>query len=124
MLCASLCCSSVMAAEKDASEAIRSVVATLPNIHKLKAEQEQVLPSFVGGHDVVDHLLPTGFGNSLIFPATEASSVTVGLTLVVKELAKANASVWSWQIRVALSRSNRFGSQRLSMEQAQTLCTN
>ena len=54
--------SSVMAAEKDASEAIRSFVATLPNINKLK----QVLLSFVSGHDVVD-LLPTGFGNSLIF---------------------------------------------------------
>ena len=52
-----------MAAEKDASEAIRSVVATLPNIHKLKLEQEQVLLSYVGGHDVVA-LLPTGFGNS------------------------------------------------------------
>ena len=66
MLCASLCCSSVMAAEKDASKAIRSVVATLPNIYKLKPEQEQVLLSFVGSHDVV--VLPlTGFGNSLIF---------------------------------------------------------
>ena len=40
-LCASLSCSSVMAAEKDASENIRSVVATLPN--KLKPEQEQSL---------------------------------------------------------------------------------
>ena len=39
----SLCCSSVMATEKDASEAIRSVVATLPNIQKLKPEQEQLL---------------------------------------------------------------------------------
>ena len=66
MLCASLCCSAVIAAEIDASEAIRSVVATLPNIHKLKPEQEQVLLSFVGGHDVVV-LLPTRFGNSLIF---------------------------------------------------------
>ena len=55
-----------MAAEKDASKAIRSVVATLPNIQQLKPEQEQVLLSFVGGHDVVA-LLPTGFGNSLIF---------------------------------------------------------
>jgi hypothetical protein len=50
-----------MAAEKDASEAIRSVVATLPNIKKLKREQEQSLLSFVGGHDVVA-LLHTGFG--------------------------------------------------------------
>ena len=39
--------------EKDASEAIRSVVETLPNIDKLKPEQEQALLSFVGGHDVV-----------------------------------------------------------------------
>ena len=38
-----------MAAEKDASEAIWSIVATLPNIQKLKPEQEQSLPSFVGG---------------------------------------------------------------------------
>ena len=66
MLCASLCCSSVIAAEKDASEAIRSVVATLPNIQKPKPEQEQVLLSFLGGNDVVA-LLPTGFGKSLIF---------------------------------------------------------
>ena len=44
---------------------IRSVVATLPNIHKLKPEQKQSLLSFVGGHDVV--ALPTGFGKSLIF---------------------------------------------------------
>lgn len=71
-----------MAAEKDASEAIRSVVATLPNIQKLKPEQEQALLSFVGGHDVVA-LLPTGFGKSLIFQLAP---------LVVKELAKANAS--------------------------------
>ena len=55
-----------MAAEIDASEAIRSVVATLPNIHKLKLEKGQVLVSFVGGHDIVA-LLPTGFRNSLIF---------------------------------------------------------
>ena len=55
-----------MAAEKDARKAIRSVVATLPNIQQLKPEQEQVLLSFVGGHDVVA-LLPTGFGKSLIF---------------------------------------------------------
>ena len=53
MLCASLSCSSVMAAEKDASKAIRSVVATLPNIQKLKPEQDQSLQCFVGGHDVV-----------------------------------------------------------------------
>ena len=66
MSCASLCCSSVMAAENDASEAIRSVVATVPNIQKLKPEQEQVLLSFLGGNDVVA-LLPTGFGKSLIF---------------------------------------------------------
>ena len=51
MLCTSLCCSSIMAAETDASEAIRSVVATMPNIHKKKPEQE-VLLCFVGGHDV------------------------------------------------------------------------
>ena len=63
MLCTSLSCSSVMAAEKDASENIRSVVATLPNIHKLKPKQEQSLLSFVGGHDAVA-LLPTGFGKS------------------------------------------------------------
>ena len=62
MSCASLCCSSVMAAEKDASKAIRSVVATLPNIQKLKPEQE-VLLSFLSGNDVVA-LLPTGFGKS------------------------------------------------------------
>ena len=48
VLMPSLSCSSVMAAEKDTSEAIRSVVATLPNIQKLKPEQEQ-------------SLLPTGF---------------------------------------------------------------
>jgi ATP-dependent helicase YprA (DUF1998 family) len=40
------------------------------------------LLSFVGGHDVVA-LLPTGFGKSLIFQLAP---------LVVKELAKANAS--------------------------------
>ena len=48
ILCASLSCSYVMAAEKDASKAIQSVVATLPNIQKLKPEQEQ-------------SLIPTGF---------------------------------------------------------------
>ena len=48
------------------SEAIRSVVATLPNIQKLKPEQEQVLLSFLGVNDVVA-LLPTGFGKSFIF---------------------------------------------------------
>ena len=51
----------------------------------------------------------------------------------MKELAKANASDWLWQIGVALGISNSFklqqstrlqGSQRLSMEQSQTLCTN
>ena len=52
-----------MAAEKNVCEAIRSVVATLPNIQELKPEQEQALLSFVGGHDVVA-LLPTGFGKS------------------------------------------------------------
>ena len=72
---------------------------------------------------------PRGSGK-FDFPATTASSVTV----VVKELAKANASYWLWQIRVALGRSNSFklqqsthlqGSQRLSMAQrSQTLCTN
>ena len=66
MLCASLCCSSVMAAEKDAGEAIGSVVATLPNIQKLKPEQEQVLLSFLGVNDVVA-LLPKRFGKRLIF---------------------------------------------------------
>ena len=71
-----------MAAEKDVSEAIWSVVATLPNIQKLKPEQEQSLLSCVGGHDVVA-LLPTGFGKSLIFQLA---------LLVVKELVKANAS--------------------------------
>ena len=85
----SLRCSSVMATEKDASEAIRSVVARLPNIQKLKPEQEQSLQSFVSGHDVVA-LLPTGFGKSLIFQLAP---------LVVKELAKANASNWLWQIQ-------------------------
>ena len=61
------------------------------------------------------------------FLATAASSSTV----VVKELAKANASDWLWQITVALGRSNSFklqstrlqGGQRLSMERGQTLCT-
>ena len=66
-----------------------AVVATLPNIHKLKPEQEQSLLSFVGGHDVVA-LLPTGFRKSLIFQLAP---------LVVKELAKANASDWLWQIQ-------------------------
>ena len=60
---ASLSCSSVMAAEKDASKAIQSFVATLPNIQKLKPEQEQCLLSFVCGHDV-EALLATGFGKS------------------------------------------------------------
>ena len=63
------------------------------------------------------------------FLATAASSFTV----VVKELAKANACDWLWQITVALGRSNSFklqqstrlqGSQRSSMERGQTLCTN
>ena len=63
MLCASLSCSSVMAAEKDAREAFRSVVVTLQNIRKEQPEQEQSLLSFVGGHDVVA-LLPRGFGKS------------------------------------------------------------
>ena len=88
MLCTSLSCSSVMVVEKDAREAIRSVVATLPNIQKLKSEQEQSLQSFVGGHDVVA-LLPTGFGKSLIFQLAP---------LVVEELAKAN-TCWLWQIQ-------------------------
>ena len=77
--CAILCCSSVMAAEKDASEATFGLF--LPNIHKLKPEQEHVLLSFVGGHDVVA-LLPTGFGNSLIFQLRQAAS---SVTVVVKE---------------------------------------
>ena len=37
--------------EKEAREAILSVVATLPNIDELKPEQEEALLSFVGGHD-------------------------------------------------------------------------
>ena len=78
---------------------IRSVVATLPNIHKLKPEQEQVSLSFVGGHDVVPP--PYGVREHFDFPAMAASSVTV----VVKELAKANASDWTRQ-------SNSFWSQK------------
>ena len=66
MLCASLSCSSVMAAEKDASEAIWSIVATLQNIRKLKPEQERSLLSFVDGHDV-EALLPAWFGKKMIF---------------------------------------------------------
>ena len=66
-----------MAAEKDASEAIRSVVATLPNIQKIKTEQEQSLLSSVGGHDVVA-LLPTGFWEELDFPARSVSGEGVG----------------------------------------------
>ena len=62
MLRPSLSCSSVMSAKKDVSEVICSVVASLPNIQKLKPEQEQSLLSFVGGHDVAA-VLPTGFGN-------------------------------------------------------------
>ena len=81
-------CSSVMA-EKDASKAIWSIMATLPTIQKLKPEQEQSLLSSVGVHDVVAPL-PTGFGNSLIFQLAP---------LEVKELAKANASDWLWQIQ-------------------------
>ena len=81
---------------------IRFVAAKLPNTHKLKPEQEQVLLSFVGSHDVLA-LLPTGFGNSLIFQLRQ-----LAVTVVVKELAKANASDWLWQIRVALGRSNSF----------------
>jgi hypothetical protein len=76
-------------------KAIRSVVAKLPNIQKLKPEQEQCLLSFVGGHDVVA-LLPTGFGKSLIFQLTP---------LVVNEFffyslwfARAHVSDWLWQI--------------------------
>ena len=82
-----LSCSSIMEAEKGAREAIRAVVATLPNIQKL--EQEQSLLSFVSGHDVVS-LLPTGFGKGLIFQLAQ---------LVVKELAKTNTSDWLWQIQ-------------------------
>ena len=122
-LCTSLICSLVIAAEKDASEAIRSVVATLPNIHKLKPEQEQSLLSFVGGHDVVA-LLATGFGKSSIFQQ---------VPLVVKELAKAYASDRLWQIRVVLGRSSSFKLQQsyppsrkltLVIERSQTPCTN
>ena len=80
-------------------------ITMLPNIHKLKPEQEQVLLSFVGGHvTVVMWQNPHGVREQFDFPATAASSVTV----VVKELAKANASDWLWQIRVALGRSNSF----------------
>jgi len=79
MLCASLCCSSVMVAEKDASEAIRSVVATLTNIQKLKPEQEQCL--FL--------LRLSGFVFRFFLQLAP---------LVVKELAKANASDWLCQI--------------------------
>ena len=65
--------------------------------------------------------LPYGVQEQFDFQATAASSVTV----VVKELAKANASDWLWQITVALGRSNSFklqqstrlqASQRLSTE--------
>ena len=63
-----------MAAEKNASEAIRSVVATLPDIQKLKLEQEQSLQSFVGGHDVVA-LLPTWFRKSWIFQLASGEGV-------------------------------------------------
>ena len=68
-------CSYVMAAEKYASEAIRSVVAMLPNIQKLKSEGEQSL---------IPHIV------CLIFQLAP---------LVVKELAKANASDWLCQIQ-------------------------
>nr|XP_055036892.1 ATP-dependent DNA helicase RecQ-like [Misgurnus anguillicaudatus] len=81
-LCARLSCSSVMAAGKDASNAIRSVVATQSNIKNLQPEQEQALLSFVSGHDVMA-LLPTGFVKSLIFQLA---------TLVVKEMAKASGA--------------------------------
>ena len=73
-VCASLSCSSVMAVEKDASEAIRSVVAALPNIQTLKPEQEQ-------------SLIPHGV--CLIFQ----------LASLVVELAEANASDWLRQIQ-------------------------
>lgn len=75
--CVSLSCSSVMAAEKDVRKAIRSVVAKLPNIQKLKPEQEPGLLSFVcliiltccfrpvSVHDIRhDHMLAIGFGRS------------------------------------------------------------
>ena len=77
--------------EKDASEAIRSVVETLPNIEKLKPEQEQALLSFVGGHDVVA-LLPTGFGKSLIFQLAPLRSRRM------KYVTSPNVSDWLWQI--------------------------
>ena len=60
-------------------------MATLPNIQKLKPEQEQSMLSFVDGHDVVAPL-PAGFGKSLIFQLA---------LLVVKDL----ASDWLWQIQ-------------------------
>ena len=66
-----------MAAEKDASEAIRSVVATLPNIQKLKPEQDQSLLSCVGGRDVVS-LLPHRDQEQLDFPARSVSGEGVG----------------------------------------------
>ena len=96
MLCTSLSCSSVMVAEKDASKAI---LRLWQHCRILKPEQEQCLLSFVGGH---------GVREKLDFPATVASSVTV----VLKELAKVNASDWLWQIRVALGRSNSFKLQQ------------
>jgi hypothetical protein len=65
--CVILSCSSVMAEETDASEAIRSVVATLPNIKKLKPEQEQSLLSFV-----FMAILPRGSGKDICHDQTLA----------------------------------------------------
>ena len=56
-----------------------TVVATLPNIQKLKPEQEQVLLSFLGGNDVVA-LLPTEFGKSLFFQLRQLAPLRLGHT--------------------------------------------
>ena len=61
----------------------QSIVATLPDIQKLKPEQS--LLSFVGGPST-----PTAFGKSLLFQLAPS---------VVKELAKANFGDWLWQIQ-------------------------
>ena len=116
--------------EKDTREAIRSVVGSLPEIDQLKPEQERALQSFVGGRDVVA-LLPTGFGKSLIFQLAP---------LAVKEPVPSHDIRHDQTLcdgygrsRVALGRSNHFKtstytrlqvSERLSIEQFQTFCTN
>ena len=70
MSCGSLSCSLLMAAEKDASEAIRSVVATLPNIQKLKPEQEQSLRTLLVAMML---WLSHGVLEKLDFPASSIS---------------------------------------------------